>query len=91
MGVLWKIISIIIDQLLADSIEFRNILHGIRAQKGTGTATLEAKLLQYITIPRQDVLYNIFVDIHKAYVALDWVHTLVIMEGFGVVPRYSDS
>ena len=32
---------------------------------GTGTATLEAKILQEIMGIRKEVLYEIFVDIHK--------------------------
>ena len=42
--VFWKAISFIIDRLLADYINFQNILHGFRAQRGTWTATLESKL-----------------------------------------------
>ena len=42
--VFWKVISFIIDRLLADYIKFHNILHGFRAQGGTGTATFESKI-----------------------------------------------
>ena len=45
---LWKVINIIIDQHLEYSIELHNIPHGFRAQIGTGTTTLEDKLLQHI-------------------------------------------
>ena len=38
---------------------------------GTGTATLEAKLLQKLAALREEVLYVIFLDMHKAYDALD--------------------
>ena len=39
--------------------------------QGTGTASLEAKLLQQITAVREEVLYEVFLDLSKAYDALD--------------------
>ena len=36
-----------------------------------GKATLEEKILQKISGMHQEVLYNIFVYIHKAYSTLD--------------------
>ena len=84
MEVLWKAISIIIYQNLVESIDFHDIMHRFRFWRGIGTATLEAKILQKIAGIRQEVLYDIFVDIHMAYDALDWGHVLVILEGYGV-------
>ena len=57
--VLCKVIVIIIDRHLAAAIEFNEILHGFQENRGTGTVTLEAKLLQKITGIRQEVLYDI--------------------------------
>ena len=70
--VLWKAISIIIYQNLVESIDFHDIMHRFRFWRGIGTATLEAKILQKIAGIRQEVLYDIFVDIHMAYDDLDW-------------------
>ena len=36
----------------------------------TGTATLEAKPFQHLAAMREEVLYVIFLDLHKAYDAL---------------------
>ena len=47
-------------------------------------ATLESKILKQILGLQQEVLYNIFVDIHKAYSALDWGRALVILERYRV-------
>ena len=82
-----KVIAIIIELLMEESIKFHDALHGFRMHRGTGTATLEAKLLQNISSMRLEVLYDIFVYIHKAYENLDWVHSLVILEGYGVSPQ----
>ena len=47
-------------------------------------ANLEAKLLQNIEVIRKEVLYDIFVYIHKVYGALDLGRALAILEGCGV-------
>ena len=66
VGVLWKVISIIIDRRLAESIELYDFLHMFRVWRGTFTATLEAKILQEIMGMRKEVLYEIFIVLHKA-------------------------
>ena len=50
-------------------------------------ANLGAKLLQQIEGMRKEVIYDIFVHIHKVYDALDWGRALEILEGCGVVPQ----
>ena len=84
---LWKVISIIIDRHLVDSIKFHDILHMFGVHIGTGTATLEAKTLHKIAGIQQEFLYKIFVDLNKAYVALEQGRDLGILEGYGVGPR----
>ena len=48
-------------------------------RRGTGAATLEAKILHLIAGMRQAVLYKILVYLHKAYVTLYRGHNLVIL------------
>ena len=48
---------------------------------------LEAKLIQHISGMHQVVLYNIFLDLHKAYDKLDQGLALEILEGYGVSPQ----
>ena len=44
--VMWKVVVAILNFWLTSSITFPDFLHVFRASCGTGTATLEAKLLQ---------------------------------------------
>ena len=50
----------------------------------TGKATLEDKILQNIAGLWQDVLYDIFVYLHKDYGVLEQGRDLEILEGYGV-------
>ena len=47
-------------------------------------ANLGAKIFQKIEGMQKEVLYGIFVYIHKVYDALDWGRALTILEGYGV-------
>ena len=81
MAVMWKVVAAILNRRFTASITYHDALHGFRAGRGTGTATLEAKLLQQLAALREEVLYVIFLDLTKAYVALDTSRCLEILEG----------
>ena len=49
------------------SITYKNFLHGFWEGCGTGNATLESKLLQQLVALREEFMYVIFLDLHKAY------------------------
>ena len=82
--VMWKVVAAILKRRFTDSITYHNVLHGFWASSGTDTATLEAKLLQQLAALREEVLYVIFLDLHKAYDALDRSRCMEILEGYGV-------
>ena len=69
--VMRKLVAAILNRRFTASITYHNFLHGFRAGRGTGTANLEAKLIQQLAALREDVLYMIFLDLHKAYDTLD--------------------
>ena len=54
--VMWKVVAAILHCWLTASITFHDFLHGFRAGRGTGTAILEAKLLQQLAAMREEVL-----------------------------------
>ena len=57
-------------KIAATTITYHNFLHRFRAGRGTGTAILKANLLQQLADMREEVLYVIFLDLHKVYDAL---------------------
>ena len=77
---------VIIDHRFTVAIAYREFLHRFRAGRGTGTATLEIKLLQQVAAFREEFLLAIFLDLHKSYDALDRSRFLGILEGYGKVP-----
>ena len=85
--VMWKLVAEILNFRLTASITFHDFLHRFWAGRGTGTATLEAKLIQQLAALREEVLYVIFLDLHKAYDALDSSRCLDILKGEGVGTR----
>ena len=52
MEVMWKVVAAILNRRFKSSITYHDALHGFRAGRGTGTATLEAKLLQQLAALR---------------------------------------
>ena len=78
MEVFWKLLALILHRRLT-TINLHDVLHRFREGRGTGTATLKAKLLQKLSAMREEVLYVIFLDLTKAYDALDRSRTLEIL------------
>ena len=64
--VMWKVVTAILNEQITASITFHDFLHGFRAGRRTGTTNLEAKLIQQLTALREEVLYVIFLDLHKS-------------------------
>ena len=77
--VMWKVVAAILNLRLTASISFHDFLHGFWAGRGTVTATLKAKLLHQLAALREEVMYVIFLDLHKAYGALDRSRCLEIL------------
>ena len=77
----------ILRRRLMTAITYHNALHGFQAGRGTGTATLEAKMLQQLAALREEFLYVIFLELTEVYDTLDRSRSLDILEGYGVGPR----
>ena len=52
VDVVWKLVAAIFNRRLTASITYHKFLHGFRAGRGTGTATLKAKLIQQLAAMR---------------------------------------
>ena len=68
--VLGKELLGVITWRIGAEVQFHNVLHGFLAGWGMGTASLEAKLLRQIMETREEVLYELFLNLWKTYDAL---------------------
>ena len=84
--VIWKMATVILNHRIGMVINFHNG-HGFHAGRGTGTAYLEAKLIQQLATTRWEVLYDMFLDLHKSYNDLDRDRFLGILVAYGVGSR----
>ena len=64
---LWKLVELIIDTRLRSRLQFRNVLHGFRAGRGTWMAIMELKIMQEPSCVYHDPIFLLFLDFHKAY------------------------
>ena len=83
---LWKLTTTIINRRLLSSIRFHDDLHGFCPHRGTGTAILETKLTMQLHQRTSAPYYFVFLDLSKAYDALDRQRTLQILTAYGVGP-----
>ena len=78
----WKVVVVILNCRFTASITYHDSLHGLRAGQGTGTSTLEFKLLQQVVDMREAVLHEIFLDLHKSYYSLYRSSCLETLEAY---------
>ena len=83
MEVIWKTVFVILDHHLGTAIEFHNVLHGFWYNCGTGTTSLEANLIKQPETLMEELLYNILLDLQKAYNVMYKVRFLEMLTGYG--------
>jgi hypothetical protein len=83
---IWKVVEKVMVARFS-VIRLHDCLHGGLPKWGTGTAIMKVKLQQQLTWVDQDSMYQIILDLRKAYDALDWGRCLKILAGYGVGPN----
>ncbi len=68
-------------------LELHDCLHGRLPRRGKGTVIMEVKLNQQLAWVDQAPLDQIYLDLKKAYDALDRTWCLKILAGYGVGPN----
>ncbi len=83
---IWKVIERIINHRL-DAFDLHDSLHGCCNKRSTGTAIIEAKLAQQLLYLELKSFYGVFLDLQKAFDAMDREQCILILEGYGAGPR----
>ena len=81
---LWKTIPGLINRRIGAPVIYHDNLHRFKAGRVTGTAYLESKLIQQLTVIREEVLYEVLLDLKKVHNALDKEQCMEILVSYGV-------
>jgi hypothetical protein len=84
---MWKVVEKIMVARMS-CLKLHDCLHGGLPRQGTGMAIMEVKLHQQLAWVDQAPLYQIYLDLKKAYDTLDWTRCLEILAGYGVGPNF---
>ena len=82
-----KVVSQIINIRMGDTINFCEEVHGFRRKRGCHTAIGETKLKMQIAACQSDTLYQIYLDLRKAYDSIARNRVLKLLEKYGVGPN----
>ena len=82
-----KLVSQIINIRLAEAVEFVDEVHGFRKKRGTFTAIGERKIGMQQAICDSKPLYQIYLDLKKAYDSVDRERILKLLEKYKVGPN----
>ena len=80
--VIRKVCASIMNNRLWAVINLNDILHGFRQGRGTATAIMEENLDQQLAGLCHDPLFQVFLDVQKAYDSLDRVRCMEIIRGY---------
>jgi hypothetical protein len=83
---IWKVLEKVMD-LRLEAIMLHNSLHGCLVLQGMGTGIIEAKLAQQLAHLERTPLFGIFIDLQKAFDAMDCSRCLEILALHGVGPK----
>ena len=87
LEVIHKLVSQIINLRLGEKIKFLPEVHGFRRHRGTYTAIGEAKMRMQIDACSSAPVYQVYLDLSKAYDSIDRDRTLNIMEKYKIGPN----
>ena len=65
MEVLWKTVEVILDHCLWSAIAIHGMIHRFQSGHEIRTYPLKSKLIQHLIATREEVVYNIFLDLYN--------------------------
>ena len=83
-----KVCTSIENSLLQSSILLHNVIHGFKQGRGTGTDIMKAKLKQHLAGIVDEPLFQVFLDVRKAYYSLYQGRCMEILLEYGLRTQY---
>ena len=87
LEVIQKLVSTIINLRMTNAICFCKVVHGFQKQQGCFTAMGDSKLLIKRAACNGKTIYQIFLDLRKAYKFIHWPQVMALLLKYGVGPR----
>jgi hypothetical protein len=84
---IWKVLEKVMNLRLEASIVLHDSLHRCLAMRGTGTGIIEAKLAQQLAHLEQMPFFGVFINLRKAFDAMDRGRCLEILALHRVGPK----
>ena len=81
---IWKVCMSIVNSWLQSSIVLHDVLQSFIQGRGTGTAIMNAKLDQQLAGIVHEPLFQVFIDVMKAYNSLDRGRCMEILRECGL-------
>ena len=78
----WKVYTRVVNCRLKRSVTLHDALNGFRSGRGTGAAILEAKLVQQLAGIAHEPLFQVVLDVQKAYDSLYRGRCMDILRGY---------
>ena len=72
-------------------VDLHDMLHGLREVIGKGNACLKSKMLHQIMEMREEVLYEVLLELRKVYNALEQERCMDTLVGYALDRRQRDS
>ena len=83
----WKVCVTVVNCRLTRSVTLHDAFHGFREGRVTGTETLEENLAQQLAGIVHEPLFQVSLDVWKAYDSLDRGRCMEIMQEYGMGQR----
>ena len=87
METLWKVVEAFIDTCICASLQFHDILHGFRSERGTREAIMDLKLAQELASVDTKPPFLVFLDLWKTHDTIDRDCLIPTLEGYGAGNR----
>ena len=85
-----KLMDVLIYIQIKSVVQFRDLLHGLHAERGTTTSIKELTLAQELVSMDQDPLFLVFSYLWKPYNNIYWVRLIKTLEGYGAAPKLQE-